>query len=88
MSESNKDERNEHEEVHFLSVRGVAEPFEHMLQEFMRETDRGAILIAADIVAATLGAVITSLAPPQFGAKRLKELLRYPGTIATFSSRA
>lgn len=76
------------DETHFLQVPEVALPFQHMLEEFVRETDRGAVLIAAEIVAETLGAVITALAPPQFGKKRLRELMSYPGTIATFSSRA
>ena len=53
--------------IHFLAVPGVADAFERMLEGFSRETDRGAVLIAADIVADTLGSVIDELRPAEFG---------------------
>jgi DNA-binding transcriptional regulator YiaG len=43
----------------------VDEAFERMLQEFSQETDRGAVLIAADIVSAHLAMAIEVLAPPE-----------------------
>lgn len=76
------------DEVHFLSVRDVADAFERMLDEFSRETDRGAVLIAADIVADTLGSVINQMRPAEFGEKRMKQLMGYPGLLATFSARS
>lgn len=79
---------NDGEEVHFLSAPGVADAFERMLEEFSRETDRGAVLIAADIVADTLGSIIDESRPAEFGKKRMKQLLGYPGLLATFSARS
>ncbi|MBA4044853.1 MAG: hypothetical protein C0471_10600 [Erythrobacter sp.] len=76
------------DEVHFLSVPGVADAFERMLDEFSHETDRGAVLIAADIVADTLGSIIDELRPTEFSDKRMKQLLGYPGLLATFSARS
>ncbi len=59
-----------------------------MLDEFSRETDRGSILIAADIVAAHLEGIIAVLAPAAFTRKRVKDLLNYPGPLSTFAARA
>lgn len=75
-------------EVHFLSEPDVADAFARMLDEFSRETDRGAVLIAADIVADTLGSVIYQLRPAELGEKRIKQLMGYPGLLATFSARS
>ena len=76
------------DEPHFLDDPEVADAFERMLDEFSRETDRGAILVAADIVAAHLAKVIEELAPNSFNPKRVKELLNYPGPLNTFAARA
>lgn len=76
------------DEPHFLSVPDVADALRRMLDEFAHETDRGAVLIAGEIVADTLGSVIETLRPEAFGAKRLKELMRYPGLLASLSARA
>lgn len=76
------------EEIHFPAVPEVVGAFDRMLDEFSRETDRGAMLIAADIVAETLGSVIEALRPDAFEAKRLKQLMRDPGSLASFSARA
>lgn len=75
-------------EVHFLADPDVAGAFERMLDEFSRETDRGSILVAADIVSAHLERIIAVLAPEQFTAKRVKSLLNYPGPLSTFAARA
>lgn len=79
---------NDGEDAHFLSVPEVAGALERMLEEFSRETDRGAVLIAADIVADTLGSVINELRPAELGEKRMKQLMGYPGLLATFSARS
>ncbi|PHY17294.1 hypothetical protein [Caulobacter sp. BP25] len=75
------------DEPHFLDDPDVSQAFATMLQEFARESDRGAVLIAADIVAAHLEIVIRELAPSEFGAKRLKEMLNYPGMISSLAAR-
>jgi hypothetical protein len=75
-------------EKHFLDDPEVGEAFERMLTEFARETDRGAVLIAADIVSAHLEAIIRALAPASFQKKQLQQMLSYPGLLATFAARA
>lgn len=75
-------------EVHFLADPDVAGAFERMLDEFSRETDRGSILIAADIVSAHLERIIAVLAPEKFTPKRIKSLLNYPGPLSNFAARA
>jgi hypothetical protein len=75
-------------EPHFLADPSVKEALHRMIDEFSRESDRGAILIASDIVAAFLGQVITDLSPQAFEKKRVKELLSYPGPLSSFSARA
>lgn len=75
-------------EPHFLDDPLVGEAFDRMLTEFARETDRGAVLIAADIVSAHLETVVRSLAPATFGTKQLNRILSYPGLLATFAARA
>jgi len=91
MNDSSADtspESGDDSEPHFLADPDVAEAFRRMIDEFSRETDRGAILIAADIVATHLGQVITDLSPEAFKKKRVKSLLNYPGPLSTFSARA
>lgn len=75
-------------EDHFLADPAVAGAFERMLDEFSRETDRGSILIAADIVAAHLEGIIAALAPASFPRNRVKGLLNYPGPLSTLAARA
>lgn len=81
-------EHQREEEPHFLADPDVSEAFALMLQEFSQESDRGAVLIAADIVSEHLARIITRLAPKTFHKKQLKNLLSYPGPLATFASRA
>ncbi|WP_168074247.1 hypothetical protein [Caulobacter sp. SSI4214] len=69
----------------FLDDPLVSEALGALLDEFARETDRGAILVAADIVSSHLALTISELAP--FSAKRTKSLLGYPGLLASFSAR-
>ncbi|MBK6723501.1 MAG: hypothetical protein IPG58_09550 [Acidobacteria bacterium] len=52
------------------------------------ESDRGAVLIAQEIISNELAAMFHSLAPTSMSAKRVKELLKYPGLLATFSARS
>lgn len=75
-------------EPHFLDDPDVGEAFDRMLTEFSRETDRGAVLIAADIVSAHLEKVVRALAPATFQKKQLNQMLSYPGLLATFAARA
>lgn len=84
----NETPEEETEGEHFLDVAPVRDSLDLMLREFTRETDRGAVLIAADIVSEHLKDIIESLKPAEFAEKRIKELLRYPGLLATFSARA
>lgn len=86
--EAAKAEDAEAPEPHFLADPDVGEAFERMLTEFARETDRGAVLIAADIVSAHLERVVRALAPATFGRKQLDGMLNYPGLLATFAARA
>jgi len=79
---------DEVEEPHFLDDPDVSDAFTTMLQEFAGESDRGAVLIAADIVSAHLAVVIRALAPAEFGAKRLREMMSYPGVISSLAARA
>lgn len=81
-------EERDGSEPHFLADPDVAGAFERMLDEFSRETDRGSILIAADIVSAHLEKIVLSLAPEAFPEKRVKGLLNYPGPLSTFAARA
>ncbi|WP_072389405.1 hypothetical protein [Hyphomicrobium sp. CS1BSMeth3] len=75
------------DEPHFLSEPEVAQALERMLNEFQRETDRGAVLIAGEMVSAQLAAEIRALAPPELRGKRINELLKYPGFLSSFSAR-
>ena len=81
-------ENGDEAEPHFLDDPDVSHAFEIMLQEFITESDRGAVLIAADIVSAHLEVVIRELAPAAFSAKRLKGMLKYPGMLSSLASRA
>lgn len=81
-------EEHDDNEPHFLADPDVAGAFERMLDEFSRETDRGSILIAADIVSGHLEKIIVALAPEAFTPKRVKGLLNYPGPLSTFATRA
>lgn len=74
-------------EPHFLDDSDVSDAFSTMLKEFASESDRGAVLIAADIVAAHLEIIIRELAPAELGAKRLKGMLNYPGAISSLAAR-
>lgn len=76
------------EEPHFLSDPDVGSAFDLMMSEFLAESDRGAVLIAADIVSEHLGLVLTALKPDEFTPKRMKTMLSYPGLVASFSARA
>lgn len=75
-------------EPHFLEDDDVSQAFKTMLHEFERETDRGAVLVAADIVGSHLALVIEELAPAAFTSKRLRELLNYPGLLSNLAARA
>lgn len=75
-------------DAHFLDDPEVRSALERMINEFAEETDRGAVLIAADIVSEHLRMVIESLAPAELGVKRTKEMLKYPGMLNTFAARA
>jgi hypothetical protein len=91
MSDSSADtspESADDSEPHFLADPGVAEAFRHMIDEFARETDRGAILIAGEIVANHLGQLITDLSPETYKEKRVKDPLNYRGSLSSFSARA
>jgi hypothetical protein len=59
-----------------------------MVKEFSDESDRGAVLVAADIVSNHLGILIRDLAPKLLKAKRIIGLLNYPGLLSTFAARA
>lgn len=74
------------DELHFLNEPEVIDAFERMLDEFSQETDRGAVLVASDIVNAQLGKAIQELAP--FKPAYVKNLLNYPGQLSTFAGRA
>lgn len=52
------------------------------------ESDRGAVLIAQEIINSELADLFHSLAPASMPTKRVKELLKYPGLLATFSAKA
>jgi hypothetical protein len=76
------------EEEHFLDDPEVLAAFGRMLKEFANESDRGAVLVAADIVSNHLEASISDLAPSALKGKRIKNLLSYPGPLSTFAARA
>jgi hypothetical protein len=80
--------QDETTEPHFLEDSDVSEAFQRMLEEFSEETDRGAVLIAAEIVSDHLEKVIRALAPDTFSSKDLKRMLSYPGLLASFAARA
>jgi hypothetical protein len=81
------DSKDPSEEQNFLADPTVAGAFGEMLDEFAHESDRGAVLIAADIVSNHLGAIIEELAPELLQTK-IKNLLNYPGVLSTFAARA
>lgn len=76
------------EEEHFLADPPVSAAFRRMLKEFSNESDRGAVLVAADIVSNHLEALIRDFAPSVLKGKRVRELLSYPGPLSTFAARA
>lgn len=80
--------RDDAAEPHFLDDERVQGVMEKLLDEFASETDRGAVLIAGEMVSAHLRRIIAALAPAGFTKKRLGELLKYPGPLANFSARA
>lgn len=86
--EQSAPESDANEQPHFLDDPDVREAFGAMLREFAVESDRGAVLIAADIVAAHLAIVIRELAPPDFTQRRIRDLLSYPGMLSTLAARS
>lgn len=80
------EEDTKEEATHFLDSPEVAEIFASV-QEFLMESDRGAVLISSNQVDLNLRKFFEAIAPSGFGSKRLKGLLDYPGPLSTFASR-
>jgi hypothetical protein len=74
------------DEPHFLDDPEVKDAFERMLSEFSRETDRGAILVAAHTVATHLQKVLGEIAPNSWGPKRVR--LHNLSALAHLASKA
>ncbi|MGK7908442.1 MAG: hypothetical protein AB4040_14635 [Synechococcus sp.] len=76
----------ENGEAHFLDNVEVEEIFA-AVPELLNESDRGAVLICSNYVDELLKRCFERIAPPGFSRKELKSLLRYPGTLSTFSGK-
>jgi hypothetical protein len=75
------------EEAHFLEHPEVKILFGPSLEALVRESDRGAVLIAAQIVDNALRRLFEEVAPTGMSRKTLKSLLDYSGPLSTSSSK-
>jgi hypothetical protein len=75
-------------EPQFLGDPEVTAALERMLEEFATEKDRGATLIAAEIVSDHLAKLISELAPSTFKRNDLKAMFGAHGTLGTFAAKA
>ncbi|HEV8241102.1 MAG TPA: hypothetical protein VGS57_17185 [Thermoanaerobaculia bacterium] len=78
---------SESDDAHFLRHPEVVALFGPTLQALVGESDRGAVLIAAQLVDNSLRRLFEELAPPDLSRKTLKSLLDYPGPLSTSSSK-
>jgi len=86
LSETQPD--TEGNEPHFLADPDVSDAFGRLLQEFSVETDRGAVLIAGEMVAEHLAKVIQTLAPAGFENGQVRSMMKYPGLLGSFAAKA
>jgi hypothetical protein len=72
---------------HFLAHSEVVAVFDS-LGDFFIESDRGAVVLAAEHVSNHLERLFRAVSPAGFGKKRQDRLLEYPGALSSFSARA
>lgn len=63
----------------------VLEVINTTLNVLVGESDRGAVLVAAELINNTLGQFLQDIFPPEF---KSSSLLKYPGPLSTLSARA
>ena len=63
----------------------IKEVIDTTLNVLVAESDRGAVLVAAELINNTLGQFLQDIFPPEF---KSSILLNYPGSLSTLSARA
>jgi len=76
------------EEPHFMSHPDILELVGNSLEEMRLESDRGAVLIAAEIINSALNNLFENIIPDDYGKKRRNEILSYPSPLGTLSGKA
>ena len=76
------------DEHHFLKAPEVVETSQLLFTELLSESDRGAIIIAADVIDAHLDAFLREIAPASLTKNNLDAILEHPGPLKTFSAKA
>ena len=75
------------DEEHFLSTPYASELYERLQSVVPSESDRGAVLLSAEIVSQELKNEIIRLCPDHFSAKKIREIFDYSGFLGSFSAR-
>jgi len=77
----------ENQEKDFFGHPEVKELLSGVFGNIEHESDRGAVLVAQEIISNELVKLFSAVAPGGMPTKKVKELLRYPGLLATFSAK-
>ena len=75
------------EDNHFLEHPDVKVLFNEVLPELIAESDRGAVIVGADVVDSQLRILFEKLMSKSISNKRKKSLFDYPGPLSTFSAK-
>ena len=74
--------------INLFAYPEVKKLFSEFMPALLSESDRGAVLVATDIVDMYLQEVFEKLSPPDMGNEKLEKLLKYPGPPASLSAKA
>lgn len=78
----------DNEELHFLSHPDVQDIVGNSLEEMMLESDRGAVLIAAEVISSALKSLFKTIIPNELGKEKRDQILSYPSPLGTLSGKA
>jgi len=76
------------ENINFMSNPEIIDIVGNSLEEMRLESDRGAVMIAAEILSTALENLFETIIPNDYGKKRRKEMLSYPAPLGTLSGKA
>jgi hypothetical protein len=75
-------------EPHFMKHPEAVETLKSAFSEMIRESDRGAVLIGAELVHTALTNLFLKMTPADLSNKKTKKLLKYPSALSTFGAKA